>query len=143
MNRIELTDGSSYAASSCASQSSATAAPHLDERFGLVLESCDIFLPPSEPKLGSRTIPGQTYTRGLAIDDLTLPQATGGAGTVRYRLTPAIPGLRFASGKRVLSGTATGAGTYRMTYRGDRRERPLRCVEVHGSRGDRRVADYR
>ena len=85
--------------------------------LGLYLSSCDLFLPPSEPKFGSRTIPDQTYTRGLAIDALALPQATGGAGTIRYRLTPAIPGLRFATGQRVLSGTPAAAGTYRMTYR--------------------------
>ena len=54
---------------------------------------------------------------GLAIDALTLPQANGGAGTIRYRLTPAIPGLRFALGTRVLSGTPSAAGTYRLTYR--------------------------
>ena len=62
-------------------------------------------------------VPDQTYTAGLAIDALTLPPAAGGAGTVRYRLTPAIPGLRFASGTRVLSGTPSAAGTYRLTYR--------------------------
>ena len=84
---------------------------------GLYLSSCGFFLPPSEPKFGSRTIPDQAYTRGLAIDALTLPQANGGAGTIRYRLTPAIPGLRFASGTRVLSGTPSTAGTYRLTYR--------------------------
>ena len=90
---------------------------------GLYLGSCGFFLPPSEPKFGSRTIPDQTYTRGLAIDALTLPQATGGAGAVRYRLAPAIPGLRFASGTRVLSGTPSAAGTYRLTYRAtDQRE---------------------
>ena len=83
---------------------------------GLYLSSCGYFLPPSEPKFGSRTVPDQAFTRGLAIDALTLPQATAGAGIIRYRLTPAIPGLRFASGQRVLSGTPSAAGTYRLTY---------------------------
>ena len=80
------------------------------------MSSCGFFLPPSEPKFGSRTIPDHTYTVGLAIDALTLPPVTGGAGAVRYRLTPAIPGLRFAAAERVLSGTPSAAGSYRMTY---------------------------
>ena len=92
--------------------------------LGLYLSSCDLFLPPSEPKFGSRTIPDQTYTRGLAIDALALPQATGGAGTVRYRLTPALPGLRFASGKRVLSGTPSRRRHLPHDLPGDRRKGP-------------------
>ena len=109
--------------------------------LALYLNSCDMFLPPSEPKFGSRTVPDQTYTVGLAIDALTLPPATGGAGTVRYRLTPAIPGLRFASGKRVLSGTPSAVGTYRMTYRAtDEKELSATLkftVTVIGEIGDR------
>lgn len=109
--------------------------------LGLYLSSCEFFLPPPEPKFGSRTIPDQTYTAGLAIDALTLPQAAGGAGTVRYRLTPAIPGLRFASGQRVLSGTPSAAGTYRLTYRATDEEdlsATLKfTVTVIGAIGDR------
>ena len=85
--------------------------------LGWCLNSCNLFLPPSEPKFGSRTVPDRTFTRGLAIDALTLPPASGGAGTVRYGLTPEIPGLHFAPGRRVLWGTPSAAGSYRMTYR--------------------------
>ena len=98
--------------------------PHPNERGRLVFGLLWVFPAPSEPKFGSRTIPEQACTRGLAIDARTLPQATGGAGIVRYRLTSAIPGLRFASGTRVLSGTPSAAGTYRLTYRAtDQRDR--------------------
>ena len=55
------------------------------------------------------------YTAGTAIDDLELPAATGGTGTISYTLTGpsagALPaGLTFNAGTRVLSGTPTTAG---------------------------------
>ena len=59
----------------------------------------------------------QTYTVGMAIQSLTLPEATGGDGTLTYSLGPMIPdGLMFDGATRTLSGTPTTAGTYHMTY---------------------------
>ena len=53
---------------------------------------------------------------GRFIPALTLPLATGG-GELSYALTPEVPGLRFDSITRRLSGRPTEAGTYQMTYR--------------------------
>ena len=69
------------------------------------------------PSFGTTPNPDdQTYTAGTAIDPLTLPEATGGNGTLRYSLSPDVPGLSFDSGTRELAGTPTAAGTYDMTY---------------------------
>ena len=64
----------------------------------------------------------QTYTQNHPIDDLVLPQATGGSGTLTYTLLPqtgtldaALPGLRFTAGTRTLSGTPTTATTQAVT----------------------------
>ena len=62
----------------------------------------------SVPSFGSNTIAGKTYTRDVAIEDETLPAATGGDGTLTYSLSPAPPtGLSFDAETRVLSGTPT------------------------------------
>ena len=58
----------------------------------------------------------QTYTVGTAIDALTLPEASGGNGTLAYSLSPNVPGLTFNATARQLTGTPTTAGTYAMTY---------------------------
>ena len=58
----------------------------------------------------------QTYTEGVGIIPLALPEATGGNGTLSYSLRPTVPGLTFAAATRTLSGTPTTAGTYDMTY---------------------------
>jgi len=54
------------------------------------------------------TVADQAYTVGTAIDSLVLPQATGGTGTLRYRLLPslseALPGLMFDPSTRTISG---------------------------------------
>ena len=67
--------------------------------------------------LGS--IANQTYTRGQAIANLTLPQAAGGAAPLSYSLSPAPPaGLSFTASTRTLSGaptTAQPATTYTYT----------------------------
>ena len=56
------------------------------------------------------SIASQSYTAGTAIDSLTLPEATGGDGTLTYAITPALPaGLDFNAATRVLSGTPAGA----------------------------------
>ena len=58
----------------------------------------------------------QTYTVGTAIDALTLPEASGGNGTLAYSLSPNVPGLTFNATARQLTGTPSTAGTYAMTY---------------------------
>ena len=65
------------------------------------------------------TIADQTYDIGEAIPILTLPEATGGLGTLSYTLTPTddIPaGLTFAPATRSLSGTPTALETRTLTY---------------------------
>ena len=47
---------------------------------------------------------------------VTLPEAEGGSGTLSYSVKPTVPGLSFDPATRVLSGTPTVAGTYRLTY---------------------------
>ena len=72
---------------------------------------------------GDSDIDDQTYLMGVAIADLTLPQATGGDGTLRYALAPAaggnLPdGLSFDRMTRVLSGvpaTVQVAAAYTYT----------------------------
>ena len=58
----------------------------------------------------------RTYAAGTAIDPLTLPEATGGNGTLRYNLSPNVPGLSFNAAVRQLTGTPSTPGTYAMTY---------------------------
>ncbi len=69
------------------------------------------------PSFRTATGPGaQTYTVGTAIDALTLPEASGGNGTLAYSLAPNVPGLSFNASTRQLTGTPSTAGTYAMTY---------------------------
>ena len=71
----------------------------------------------SMPVFAAGAGPGdQAYTAGTAIDTLTLPEATGGDGTLTYGLSPDVPGLAFDATTRQLGGTPTTAGTYSMTY---------------------------
>ena len=59
----------------------------------------------SKPSFGSSTVADHTYIKGKAAS-LTLPQATGGNGTLTYSLTGTLPrGLEFDAGSRTLSGT--------------------------------------
>ena len=65
----------------------------------------------------------QTYPVGVAITNLTLPDATVTDGPVSYRLTTngldlsALPGLTFDAARRILSGTPTAAvGPLTLTY---------------------------
>ncbi len=63
-----------------------------------------------------RDIPDQSYIEGQVITPLTLPEATGGAGSVSYTLTPDLPpGLVFTNSTRTLSGTPTDV-FQRKTY---------------------------
>ena len=67
------------------------------------------------------TLPAQdnlAYTVGTAIAPVTLPQATGGVGTITYALTGTLPaGLAFNAGTRILTGTPnTAGGPTTLTY---------------------------
>ena len=68
------------------------------------------------PSFAAATIADQAYTVGTAIGALTLPEASGGKGTLSYSLSPSIPGLAFSAATRQLTGTPTAAGTHAMTY---------------------------
>ena len=69
------------------------------------------------PSFRAAVSPGdQTYTVGTAIDALTLPEASGGNGTLAYSLSPNVAGLSFNATMRQLTGTPSTAGTYAMTY---------------------------
>ena len=62
----------------------------------------------SPPTFGGASITDQQYTQDTAISALTLPVATGGTGTLSYRLSPALPaGLQFNARTRQLTGTPT------------------------------------
>ena len=62
------------------------------------------------PDFGTNTVPSQSYVKGLAIDTLQLPTATGGNGALTYSLTPALPaGLTFSATTRQVTGTPTVA----------------------------------
>ena len=81
---------------------------------------------PSAPDFAADvTIPDQLYLTERLILPLTLPEATGGNGTLTYTLTGSngetVPGLSFDPDTRVLSGTphrnaAAPAMTYTYTY---------------------------
>ena len=60
------------------------------------------------PTFGS-TITPQSYTQNMQIPELTLPQATGGDGMLRYTLDGTLPaGLSYDSTNRKITGTPTG-----------------------------------
>ena len=75
--------------------------------------------PDTAPSFGLQTVPDQSYTVGVAISALLLPEASGGNGSLTYSLTPSIPGLSFDQNSRTLTGTPTTAGTYDVEYRVD------------------------
>ena len=68
------------------------------------------------PSFGTANVDDQTYDADSTIDPLTLPEASGGDGTLTYGLTPEVPGLSFNATAREFTGTPTAAGTYAMTY---------------------------
>ena len=56
---------------------------------------------------GSQTIANQSWTVGNSVN-ITLPQATGGTGTITYTLTPTLPaGTTFTATTRALAGNPT------------------------------------
>ncbi len=72
--------------------------------------------PDTAPSFGGQQVADQTYTVGVEITALTLPEASGGEGALTYTLSPTVPGLKFNPEERSLSGTPTTAGAYSMTY---------------------------
>ncbi len=71
------------------------------------------------PSFGDASVDAQSYMRKQAIESLTLPQASGGDGTLTYALAPDLPeGLTFDAETRMLSGTpleAMDEATYTLT----------------------------
>ena len=73
--------------------------------------------PDAQPSFASGSGPGdQSYTVDTAISTLTLPEASGGDGSLTYSLTPNVPGLSFNATTRRLTGTPTSTGSHSMTY---------------------------
>ena len=80
------------------------------------------------PSFGTETVDDQTEVEDIAMEDLELPAATGGNGTLTYTLacasgatgctgTPALPpGLSFDAVTRTLSGIPTATGATTLTY---------------------------
>ena len=81
----------------------------VDEIIRIVVK--DLGATPPALSFGSGTIANQTW--GVdAAESLTLPEATGGTGTIIYSLSPTLPdGVTFTAATRVLAGTPTGRFT--------------------------------
>ena len=56
-------------------------------------------LPDTAPAFAD-TVANQTYTESETISPMTLPEASGGNGTLSYSLTPTVPGLTLAARPR-------------------------------------------
>ena len=76
-----------------------------------------ITVPDTAPSFGTK-VEDQRFESDTRVT-LRLPKATGGDGSLRYSLTPNVPGLTFRtySGYNELSGKPTQVGVYKMTYR--------------------------
>ena len=72
---------------------------------------------PNKPSFGNQRVETQRYVAGVAIPNLVLPRATGGDGTLNYRLTPVPQGMSFDARARTLSGVPAKAVGYRLNYR--------------------------
>ena len=70
------------------------------------------------PTFGSQTVTDQTYTAGKDMRTVRLPAASGGDGSLRYTLAPALPaGMSFDSDARTITGTPRAAfPRTRFTY---------------------------
>ena len=78
----------------------------VDLTFTIVVTAAAVAL-----SFGSETINNQAWVVGTAAT-VTLPQATGGEGTITYSLSPTLPsGKTFTASTRVLSGNPTGRFT--------------------------------
>ena len=88
----------------------------------------------SRPVLGA--IEDRTYVRGVAIESLVLPAATGGDDPLTYVLEGDLPqGLAYDSATRTVSGTPTAAQaaatyTWSVTDRDDDRDEQTFTIEV-------------
>ena len=69
------------------------------------------------PDFGTASVPNQVFQQNVAIDPLTIPEATGGNGPVTYTATTLPTGLSFqgACGARTLCGTPTDPTTAAQT----------------------------
>ncbi len=76
-----------------------------EQTIAVTINKADVKL-----SFGGATVSAQTYTVGREIDDIQLPEATGGTGIIGYTLTPALPdGLVLDGETRTISGTPTVA----------------------------------
>ena len=77
-----------------------------------------------DPPSFTGKVADQTFEQNQEIDTITLPDATGGSGSLTYTLTPALPaGLSFDASARTLTGTPTSAAEqtkYSYTVTDDR-----------------------
>ena len=81
---------------------------NVDEIIRIVVKDTGA-TPPPALSFGSGTIANQAWVVGTAFTSLTLPEATGGSGTITYSLSPTLPtGATFVASTRVLSGNPTG-----------------------------------
>ena len=58
----------------------------------------------------------RNYARNSAIDDLILPEASGGATPYTYAVSGLPAGLSFDTATRIISGTPTTLGSSTVTY---------------------------
>ena len=66
---------------------------------------------PAALSFGAETIADQSWDTGDTVN-LTLPEATGGTGTIAYTLSPTLPaGLTFDATARTITGTTTAVFT--------------------------------
>ncbi len=74
------------------------------------------------PVFGDASVTALELAEGAAMAAVTLPEATGGNGTLSYTLTSAptgLAGLAFDPSTRQLSGTPPESGSWTFTYRAD------------------------
>ena len=68
------------------------------------------------PTFFDATIEDRILRQNEAMDSWELPAASGGNGDLTYSLDMNVPGLNFDAASRVLSGTPTHTGVYRLVY---------------------------
>ena len=84
-------------------------------KFNIAVDATD-----SAPAFANNaSIANLSLVQNVAMEAVTLPEATGGNGDLSYEITPTLPsGLSFNTGTRMLSGTPTGTSantTYTYT----------------------------
>ena len=93
---------------------------------------------PTTPTAGE--VADQEYTVGMAIDSLTLPEASGGTAPLTYSLSALPAGLSFDAANRRLSGTPTaatdGAVIVYTVVDGDRKVTVLAVFTITVNEGD-------